>query len=274
MEFKMKEYTEALEFIKRQYKGKAPEIGIILGTGLGALGNQIVQERVIPYNFIPHFPISTVESHFGRLIFGTLGDKHVVAMQGRMHYYEGYTMEEITFPIRVLKLLGIHTLFLSGASRAVNPKLKKGDLVAVKDHINLQSDNPLRGSNLNNFGPRFPDMSQPYDSKLVQRALQLAAEKGYPMKKGVYAAVTGPSLATASEYRFIQIIGGDIVGMSTVPEVIVARHMGLCVCAISVVTDECDPEDLIPFVHEEVIDVAKQAEPNLTDIISTLIREM
>lgn len=274
MEFNMKEFTEALDFIKRQYKGEAPEIGIILGTGLGALADQIIQEKVIPYNFIPHFPIATVESHFGRLIFGTLGDKHVVAMQGRMHYYEGYTMEEITFPLRVLKLLGIHTLFLSGSSRGVNPDFQMGDLVVLNDHINLQTDSPLRGSNLNNFGPRFPDMSKPYDPKLVKRAMELASSKGYPMRKGIYTAVTGPNLETPAGYRHIQVIGGDIVGMSTVPEVIVARHMGLCVCAISVVTDKCDPENLKPFIHDEAIEVASQAEPQLADIISTLIREL
>ncbi len=270
----MKEYTEALDFIRRQYKGEAPEIGIILGTGLGALAEQIEQERVIPYNFIPHFPISTVESHFGRLIFGRVGDKHVVAMQGRMHFYEGYSMEEITFPIRILKLLGIHTLFLSGASGAVNLDFGRGDMVAIYDHINLQGINPLIGPNFNNLGPRFPDMSKPYDLKLVDKALALAKEKGYPMHKGVYVAVAGPNLETPAEYRFIKIIGGDVVGMSTVPEVIVARHMGLCVCTISVVTDECDPDNLRPFSLQEVIKVAKEAEPKLTEIISTLIREL
>ncbi|MCI4667084.1 MAG: purine-nucleoside phosphorylase [Bacteroidia bacterium] len=270
----MKEYSDALEFIRRQYKGEQPEIGIILGTGLGALADQIVQERVIPYNFIPHFPISTVESHFGRLIFGKLGNTSVVAMQGRMHYYEGYSMEEITFPIRILKLLGIHTLFLSGAAGGVNLDYKLGDLVAVYDHINLQTDNPLRGSNINELGPRFPDMSKPYDMKLVNRSLELAKEKGYNMHKGVYVAVTGPNLETPAEYRFMKIIGGDLVGMSTVPEVLVARHMGLCVCAISVITDECDPDNLRSFNLDEVIEIAKQAEPKLTDIISTLIKEL
>ncbi len=270
----MKELQEALDFIRRQYKGEDPEIGIILGTGLGALSEQIDQEKVIPYNFIPHFPISTVESHFGKLIFGKLGGKRVVAMQGRMHYYEGYQMHEITFPIRVMKLLGIHTLFLSGAAGGVNLSYKNGDLVVIHDHINLQTSNPLIGPNLNELGPRFPDMSKPYDRSLVEKALKVGKEKGYAIHKGVYAAVTGPNLETPAEYRFLGIIGADLVGMSTVPEVLVARHMGLCVCAISVITDECDPDNLREFSLDEVIEIANQAEPKLTDMFLTLIKEL
>ncbi|MEO0897951.1 MAG: purine-nucleoside phosphorylase [Bacteroidota bacterium] len=270
----MKELQEALDFIRRQYKGEDPEIGIILGTGLGALSEQIDQEKVIPYNFIPHFPISTVESHFGKLIFGKLGGKRVVAMQGRMHYYEGYQMHEITFPIRVMKLLGIHTLFLSGAAGGVNLSYKNGDLVVIHDHINLQTSNPLIGPNLNELGPRFPDMSKPYDRSLVEKALKVGKEKGYAIHKGVYAAVTGPNLETPAEYRFLGIIGADLVGMSTVPEVLVARHMDLCVCAISVITDECDPDNLREFSLDEVIEIANQAEPKLTDMFLTLIKEL
>jgi purine-nucleoside phosphorylase len=274
MESTVKALHEALEYIRRQYKGETPEIGIVLGTGLGALASQIETEKIIPYNFIPHFPISTVESHFGRLIFGKLGNKLVVAMQGRMHYYEGYSMGEITFPIRILKLLGIHTLLLSGAAGTVNLDFKLGDMVAIHDHINLQSANPLRGANINELGPRHPDMSDPYDPKLIERVLSLAKQKGFTVHKGVYVAVDGPNVETAAEYRYLKIIGGDVVGMSTVPEVLVARHMGLKVCAIPVVTDFCDPDALKPFVLDDVIEVASKTEPKLTELISTLIAEL
>lgn len=265
-----KDFKEALEFIRRQYPHE-PEVGIVLGTGLGALADRIETEKVIAYNFIPHFPISTVESHFGRLIFGKLEGKRIVAMQGRMHYYEGYSMQELTFPIRVMKLLGIHTLFLSNACGALNLAYKNGDLMVLDDHINMQGYNPLMGPNLSELGPRFPDMSRPYDPDLVEKAMEIGKSKGYPMQKGVYVAVTGPNLETRAEYRMLRILGGDVVGMSTVPEVLVARHMGLRVCAISVITDVGDPDNLPEITLDDVITIANRAEPKLTHIFSQLI---
>ncbi len=265
--------SEALEYIRRHYQ-KSPEIGIVLGTGLGGLVDEIEVEKTLAYNFIPHFPISTVESHFGRLIFGTIGAKEVVAMQGRFHYYEGYSMKEITFPIRILNMLGVKTLLLSNAAGALNPEYHKGDLMIIDDHINLQTENPLAGPNLKDFGPRFPDMSEPYDPDLIRRAEQIATTSGSRVHTGVYLAVTGPSLETRAEYRYMRMIGADVVGMSTVPEVIVARHMALRCFAISVVTDECDPGRLKPFDIEEIIQVAGKAEPTLTRLLKQLIQEL
>lgn len=273
MEPYYKSIAEAVEYIQRVHDAK-PEIGIILGTGLGALCEQINQEKVIPYNFIPHFPLSTVESHFGRLIFGTLGNKKVLAMQGRLHYYEGYDMDAITFPIRVLHSLGVHTLIMSGAAGAMNLDYQLGDLMVLDDHINLQTSNPLVGPNLSEFGPRFPDMSQPYDPHLKQLVKEIAAKQGTTMHEGVYVSVTGPNLETRAEYRFLRMIGGDVVGMSTVPEVLVARHMDMRVCAISVVTDVCDPDNLAVVSLEEVIAVANEAEPKVSSLIQTLIERM
>ena len=268
-----KSFIEAYEYLRRNYEHQ-PEIGIVLGTGLGALVDHIEQEKVIAYNFIPHFPISTVESHFGKLIFGKIGDKRVVAMQGRFHYYEGYSLREVTFPIRIMKLLGIHTLLLSNAAGAMNLDYQNGDLVVLDDHINLLGGNPLIGPNLSEFGPRFPEMSRPYDPDLIEQVLAIGKERGYRVHKGVYAALAGPNLETRAEYRFLGIIGADTVGMSTVPEVLVARHMGLRVCAISVVTDVCDPDNLPPVYLDEVISIANEAEPRLTDIFSTLVKGM
>ena len=268
-----KEFNDALEYIRRQYD-QQPEVGIILGTGLGALADKIETEKIIPYNFIPYFPISTVESHFGRLIFGKIGDRRVVAMQGRMHFYEGYSMRELTFPIRVLKYLGVHTLLISNGCGALNLDYKNGDLMVIDDHINLQGANPLIGPNLSELGPRFPDMSRPYDPVLVDRAFALGKEQGFPMQKGVYIAVTGPNLETRAEYRMLRILGGDVVGMSTVPEVLVARHMGLRVCAISVITDVGDPDNLSEVTLDDVIGIAEKAEPKLTYIFEHLIKEL
>lgn len=267
-------YGEAVGYIRKQIGAFEPEVGIVLGTGLGGLVSHIGQEKMIPYNFIPHFPISTVEGHFGRLIFGTIGERRVVAMQGRLHFYEGYSMQELTFPIRVMKLLGVHTLFISNAAGALNSLYRNGDLMILDDHINLQTANPLIGPNIEEFGPRFPDMSRPYDPELIRRAKAIAHEQGYRVHVGVYVAVTGPNLETRAEYRFLHRIGADVVGMSTVPEVIVARHMDMRVCAISVITDECDPDNLKAVTLEEVIAVATEAEPRLTDIFSRLIREL
>jgi len=223
------------------------------------------------YSNIPDFPISTLEFHSGKLIFGTLAGKKVVAMQGRLHYYEGYTMQQITFPVRVMKMLGIKTLFVSNASGSLNPNIKKGDLMVIEDHINLQPHNPLIGRNEEQLGPRFPDMSQPYRRDLIEKALNTAKENNITCHKGVYVAVTGPNLETRAEYRYLRIIGGDAVGMSTVPEVIVANHMGLPVFAISVLTDEGFPETLNPVSLEEILAVAHEAEPKMTLILKQLI---
>ncbi len=265
-----KKLKEAFDYIRKMYVHQ-PEIGIVLGTGLGGLVRKIEVDNSIPYNFIPHFPISTVESHFGRLIFGKVGTQNVVAMEGRFHYYEGYSMRDITFPIRIMKMLGIHTLFISNAAGGLNPTYRKGDLMILDDHINLQSENPLAGPNLEAFGPRFPDMSAPYDPLLIKRALVIAKEQEYTLHKGIYVAVNGPNLETRAEYRYLRMIGADVVGMSTVPEVIVARHMGVRVCAISVITDECIPDKLTPFDLNDVLAVAKLAESKLTDILCQLI---
>ncbi len=268
-----KALKDAYDYIRRLYQGE-PEVGIILGTGLGKLADQIEVEKMIPYNFIPNFPISTVQSHFGRLIFGKIDGKQVMAMQGRFHYYEGYSMQQITFPVRLMKLLGVHTLFVSNASGALNLDYQNGDLVVIDDHINLQSTNPLIGPNLDEFGPRFPCMARPYDPALVDRALALGKEWGFRVQKGIYVAVTGPNLETRAEYRYMRIIGGDIVGMSTVPEVLVARHMNMRVFAMSVVTDIGDPEDLEIVTLDDMISVANEAEPRLTRIICQLIEEL
>jgi purine-nucleoside phosphorylase len=266
----LEQLNEAYEHIRKQISGE-PEIGIILGTGLGKLVDEIKIEKTIPYNFIPHFPISTVESHFGKLIFGTIGDQKIVAMQGRFHFYEGYNMQQITFPLRVLKMLGIKTLFISNAAGGMNLDYKKGDLMIIDDHINLQGHNPLIGPNRAEFGPRFPDMSQPYDKDLIQKALEYGKSQNFRVHTGVYVAVTGPQLETRAEYRFLRMIGGDAVGMSTVPEVIVAHHMGLKTFAMSVITDECNPENLSKVDVSEIIAVANEAEPRLTQILKYLI---
>ena len=259
------------QYIKSRIGDFEPEIGIILGTGLGGLVKEIEVEKQLMYSNIPDFPISTLEFHSGKLIFGTLAGKKVVAMQGRLHYYEGYSMQQITFPVRVLKYLGIKSLFVSNASGSLNPKFKKGDLMIIADHINLQPQNPLVGRNNNELGPRFPDMSQPYQRTLIDKALTIAKANNIICHKGVYVAVTGPNLETKAEYKYLQIIGGDAVGMSTVPEVIVANHMGLPVFAISVLTDEGFNDGLAPVVIEDIIKSAEEAEPKLTLILKELI---
>lgn len=273
MEKMIKDIAEAVAYIRGQIDFE-PEVGIVLGTGLGGLVSEIAIEKEIAYNFIPHFPLSTVESHFGKLILGEIGGKKVVAMQGRFHYYEGYAMREITFPIRVLKELGINTLFISNAAGGMNLDYDKGDLMILDDHINLQPTNPLVGPNLETLGPRFPDMSRPYDPQLIARAQEIAKEEGITAHVGVYVAVTGPNLETRAEYRYLKVIGADVVGMSTVPEVIVANHMGLRTFAISVITDECDPDNLAVADVADIIATATAAEPKLTKILSRLIKEV
>jgi len=258
-------------YIKSRIGDFEPDAGIILGTGLGGLVNEISIEKQLMYANIPDFPISTLEFHSGKLIFGTLAGVKVVAMQGRLHYYEGYTMKQITFPVRVMKMLGIKTLFVSNASGSLNPDFKKGELMVIADHINLQGDNPLLGRNEDELGPRFPDMSEPYNRVLIEKALKIANANNIICHKGVYVAVTGPNLETKAEYRYLRTIGGDAVGMSTVPEVIVATHMGLPVFAISVLTDEGFPEVLQPVSVEEILEVAREAEPKMTKILKELI---
>jgi purine-nucleoside phosphorylase len=258
-------------YIKKRIGDFEPEAGIILGTGLGGLVNEIEVEKQLMYSNIPDFPMSTLEFHSGKLIFGTLAGKKVVAMQGRLHYYEGYNMQQITFPVRVMKMLGIKTLFVSNASGSLNPEFKKGGLMVIEDHINLQPLNPLIGRNDTELGPRFPDMSEPYKHHLIDKALAIAAANNITCHKGVYVAVTGPNLETRAEYKYLRIIGGDAVGMSTVPEVIVANHMDLPVFAISVLTDEGFPEELKPVSIDEILAVARQAEPKLTLILKELI---
>ena len=265
---------ETVEYIKKKTNNFQPEIGIVLGTGLGGLVSEIEVEFSLMYSNIPNFPISTLEFHSGKLIFGTLKGKKVVAMQGRLHYYEGYSMQQITFPIRVMKALGIQYLFVSNAAGSLNPDFKKGDLMVINDHINLQPENPLRGENFERLGPRFPDMSQPYAKSLNDKLIKIAAKKKIKLNKGVYVCVAGPNLETRAEYRFLRTIGGDAVGMSTVPEVIVANHMGLPCCAISVLTDDADPDNLKPVNIKEIVKVAGKTEPLLTELYVELIRQL
>tara|TARA_Y100001954_G_scaffold215101_1_gene245110 strand:- start:2738 stop:3547 length:810 start_codon:yes stop_codon:yes gene_type:complete len=263
---------ESVNFIKHKASFKA-EIGIILGTGLGGLVSEIEIMHSIPYKDIPHFPLSTVEGHSGRLILGKLGGKKVVAMQGRFHFYEGYPIEMVTFPVRVMKFLGIKNLIVSNASGGVNPNFNVGDLMILEDHICL-IPNPLIGTNLEDLGPRFPDMSEPYDKKLIKLAEEIAHEKNIPIQKGVYVALSGPTLETPAEYKYMRIIGGDTVGMSTAPEVIVARHMNIPCFAMSVITDLGVPGKIKKVTHEEIQKVSEYAEPKLTLIIKDLISKI
>jgi purine-nucleoside phosphorylase len=264
--------TEALEFI-RSKTAFTPDFVIILGTGLGRLAEQIELEISISYDQIPHFPVSTVESHAGRLLFGTLGGKKVVAMQGRFHFYEGYTMQQIVFPLRVLQKMGAQTLLVSNACGGMNPNFRRGDIMCITDHINLIGDNPLIGPNDEEMGVRFPDMSEPYTRELIELADRVALDNGIKMHHGVYVAVTGPNLETRAEYRFLRQIGGDVVGMSTVPEVIAAIHMGMKTLGISVITDECFPDALEPVEMAQILEAADMAEPKMTQVmIGTLQR--
>jgi purine-nucleoside phosphorylase len=250
-----------------------PEIGIILGTGLGKLADEIEKEVEIDYEEIPHFPISTVEFHHGILIYGKLRGKKVIVMKGRSHAYEGYSTQQITFPIRVMKVLGIRSLLVSNAGGAMNTDFKKGSLMLIDDHINLLP-NPLIGPNIDELGTRFPDMSQAYSREISQKMIHIAEKHGITLHRGVYVAVTGPNLETRAEYRFLRRIGADVVGMSTTLEVIVANHMKLPVAAISVVTDECDPDNLEPVDIEKILYYASQAEKGLVTIFSDLVEEL
>lgn len=267
-------YTDQIHQTAEYIKSKvdyAPEFGIILGTGLGALVNDMNIAFELDYEHIPNFPVSTVESHKGKLIFGELSGRRVVAMQGRFHYYEGYNMKEVTFPVRVLKLLGIQKLFVSNAAGGVNLSYKVADLMIIEDHIDLTKENPLTGANLDDFGGRFPDMSEPYERKMIDEALEIAKANNIPCHEGVYTGVSGPNLETRAEYRFIGRIGGDAVGMSTIPEVLVARHMDLPVFAISAITDLCDPDNLEKAEISKILGAAFKAEKGMTTIIKALI---
>jgi purine-nucleoside phosphorylase len=273
MENLLEKIQETLETIKKVTKDNYP-IGIILGTGLGGLVKDIDVEHEIDYANLPHFPLSTVESHKGKLIFGTIGDKKVVAMQGRFHYYEGYTMQQIVYPVRVMKFLGVETLLVSNACGGMNPQFQRGDVMIMTDHINLLGDNPLIGKNYEELGPRFPDMSEAYSNELINLAEEVALDNKIKVQKGVYVAVPGPNLETKAEYRFLRNTGADVVGMSTIPENIAANHMGIKVLGISIVTDECFPDSLKPVNVEEIIATAMKAEPKMTMIMKEVIKRL
>lgn len=264
---------EAAAYIRANSQNFQPEVGIILGTGLGALAKEVEVAHEINYAEIPHFPLSTVESHAGRLLLGHMGGKKVAVLQGRFHYYEGYTMQQVAMPVRVLKLLGIEQLLVSNAAGGLNPDFNLADLMLIDDHINLQPGNPLIGPNLDELGPRFPDMFAPYDANLLARAEVATAALGQTgtTRRGVYASVPGPMLETPAEYRYLRTIGSDAVGMSTVPEVIAACHMGLPVLAISVITDLCAPSHLRPVVLADIFAAAAAAEPRLTALIKKVV---
>lgn len=265
---------ETAEFLAEK-TGLQPEVGIILGSGLGGLVSAIDIMHTIQYSDIPHFPASTVEGHAGRLIFGSLGGKPVMAMQGRFHYYEGYPMQQVTFPVRVMKLLGVHTLLLSNAAGGLNPAFEVGDLMIIRDHINMFPENPLRGKNLDELGTRFPEMSESYCRKLIGKAKRIAVDNNIKIQSGVYIGSPGPTLETPAEYRMFRILGADSTGMSTVPEVIVARHMGMRCFGISVITNLTEVSEMEkPTTHDEVQTVAEQAMPNMTFIFKELISSL
>ncbi|MGM0579702.1 MAG: purine-nucleoside phosphorylase [Bacteroidota bacterium] len=269
----IKEIKEATDFIKGEIDFE-PEVGIILGTGLGALVEDINIEHSISYKDIPNFPVSTVETHSGHLIFGELSGKKVIAMNGRFHYYEGYSMQQVVMPVRIMHLLGIQYLFISNAAGGLNPKLELSDLMIINDHINLFPENPLRGDNLDEFGGRFPDMYDAYEPKLIQLAKEVAKDENINIKEGVYAGVQGPNLETPAEYRYLDKIGADAVGMSSIPENIAARHIQIPVFAVSVITDLCYPEKLKPAAVPEIIGAAINAEPKMTTIFKGLLKRI
>lgn len=252
----------------------APEIGIVLGTGLGQLVDEIENPLVAHYNHIPYFPLATVEFHTGKLIYGTIGDKKVVVMQGRFHLYEGYDFSDVTYPIRVMHQLGIKKLFVSNAAGAINLDYKKGDIMLIEDHINLQGGSPLAFKNVADFGDRFVDMMEPYDLEMRKKIEKIAQRESISLQKGVYASVFGPQLETKAEYRMLKIIGADAVGMSTVPEIIVANHLRLPAVAVSVLTDECDPDNLQPVNIQEIIEIAGKTEPKMIQLFKGLLKEI
>ena len=268
-----KQLEESVGYLKNRGFEK-PEIGIVLGTGLGQLVNEIKNPIEAHYNQIPFFPLATVEFHTGKLIYGTISNKKVVVMQGRFHLYEGYDLIDITYPIRVMHQLGIQKLFISNAAGAINLDFKKGDMMLIEDHINLQGGSPLAFKNVAEFGNRFVDMMEPYDTEMRQKLENIAEKEGIPLRKGVYVSVVGPQLETKAEYRMLKIMGADAVGMSTVPEVIVANHLQLPIVAVSVLTDECDPDDLQPINIQEIIEIAAATEPKMVKLFKELIDQL
>ncbi len=268
-----KQLNESVSYL--QNKGfDQPEIGIVLGTGLGKLVDEIENAIEVHYNNIPFFPLATVEFHTGKLLYGTIEGKKVVVMQGRFHLYEGYDLLDVTYPIRVMHALGIQNLFISNAAGAINLGFKKGDMMLIEDHINLQGGSPLAFKNVAEFGDRFADMSEPYDKEMSGKLCEIAKREGISLQKGVYVSVVGPQLETKAEYRMLKILGADAVGMSTVPEVIVANHLRLPIVAVSVLTDECDPENLQPVNIEEIIAIAGETEPKMIKLFKELIKEI
>ena len=261
---------QTISYIKERIDFK-PEYGVILGSGLGSFTDEMQVKFTLPYNEIPNFPVSTVQGHKGSLVFGTIGEKKVVAMQGRFHYYEGYSMTEVTFPVRVMKFLGVEKLVVSNASGGVNPSYKVGSVVMITDHINMTTEHPLRGKNDERFGPRFVNMSEPYSRKMIAKVTELAKELNIEVHEGIYLGLQGPTFETLAEYRMVKILGADCVGMSTVPEVIVARHMNLETFGISVITDMGNEESIGTISHDEVLEAAKEAEPKVRSLIRELI---
>jgi purine-nucleoside phosphorylase len=269
----IKQLEESTNYLKS--KGfDSPEIGIVLGTGLGKLANEIENPIEAHYNHIPFFPLATVEFHSGKLIYGNFEGKKVVVMQGRFHVYEGYDLMDVTYPIRVMHKLGIKNLFISNASGAINLNMKKGDMMLIEDHINLQGGSPLAFKNVSEFGSRFTDMSAPYDAVMGKKLIEIAKKEKITLKVGVYASVVGPQLETRAEYRMLKILGADAVGMSTVPEVIVANHLSVPVVAISVLTDECNPDNLKPVDIQEIIAIAEKTEPKMVRLFRELIKQL
>lgn len=269
----LEQFKESVAYIKSKTSIE-PTVGIILGTGLGGLVKEIQIEDEIPYSEIPHFPVSTVESHSGKLIFGTLGGKKVMAMQGRFHYYEGYNMQQVTYPVRVMKLMGIQQLFVSNASGGVNPDFEIGEIMIIDDHINFFPAHPLIGKNIDELGPRFPDMSKTYCTKMIDLALNIASENNIKVSTGTYLGLTGPTLETPAEYKYVRVLGADAVGMSTVPEIIVARHMEIPCFAISIITDLGVPGKIQETSLDDVISVASRQEPKMTLIMRELITRL
>lgn len=273
MENLLKNLEETVAFIKSKTTVE-PECGIVLGSGLGSIVDEMTLEASIEYKDIPHFPVSTVKGHSGKFCLGKWNGKSIVVMQGRFHYYEGYSLQQVTFPIRVMKLLGAKTIFITNAAGGLNPAIRIGELMVVTDHINLNSENPLRGPNAETLGPRFPDQHAMYNRQLIELALAGAKKHGITCHKGVYVGVTGPNFESPAEYRYMRIIGGDAVGMSTVPEVIVANHMGMKIFCISVICDEGNPATPVSVTHDEVVKAAREAEPRIALILKELIESI
>ncbi|MEO6166883.1 MAG: purine-nucleoside phosphorylase [Chitinophagales bacterium] len=273
MENMLKDLEETVAFIKSR-TSVVPECGIVLGSGLGSIVSEMKLHTAIEYKHMPHFPVSTVKGHLGKFCLGEWHGKSIAVMQGRFHYYEGYSLKQVTFPIRVMKKLGAKTILITNASGGLNPDIKIGELMVVTDHINLNSENPLRGANDETLGPRFPDQHAMYNKLLIEQALAIAKKHGITCHKGVYVGVTGPNFESPAEYRYMRIIGGDAVGMSTVPEVIVANHMGLRIFCISVICDEGNPVTPVSVTHEEVVKAAREAEPRMAIILKELVQSI